>query len=286
MRVYLPVLFLLALGSYGAHRSMDQVDLEKPPTLRETLPSEEALHLLSLGFHELVADYYWLRALSEFGDRERAKAGYPNLEALVRRVLSLDPNFVTAYYFAGTALTVRELDPKVSIELLSKGIQLRPDDWRIAFLLGFNLYYFAHDYAGAARALAHAATLDGAPDVAGPLATRLAAEAGEPEIGLALVESMLRTTSDDKLRAMYEERRNLLRLEVELRWLNEAAERFSMERGRRPRSLDELKIGGFLTAIPKEPLGGRYIMDDQGRVATTHEARRLRMTTAGGEKKP
>jgi len=126
--------------------------------LKETLPSEEALGLLSLGYGSLVADYYWMRALYEFGDPTLAEAKYPNLEALTRRVLALDPNFVTAYYFAGTALTV---------ESSTLSVNRAPLPWHAApprrlagaILARLHLYYFKHDYVAAAEALAKAAAL-------------------------------------------------------------------------------------------------------------------------------
>ena len=42
------------------------------------------------------------------GDTAAARSTY-------QRALSLDPYFASAYFFAGTALTVRELDPPASL---------------------------------------------------------------------------------------------------------------------------------------------------------------------------
>ena len=279
MKAYAAIFLAAALGVLVLHRGMDRLDIPRPATLKETLPSEEAVKLLSLGYKSLAADYYWLRALNEFGDSAHTRAKYPNLEALMRRVLALDPYFVAAYRFAGTALTVQELDPKVAIELLSRGMEFRPDAWQVPFLLGFNLFYFAHDYAAAATALAKAAMLPGAPEISGPLATRLAAEAGRPEIGLALVDLMLETTTDDKLRAMYEERRDLLELEVEMEELDKIVKQYNEIEGHAPKRLDDLRRAGLINAIPQDPLGGSFYVDDHGNAATTSESKRLRVSS-------
>jgi hypothetical protein len=278
MKSYAIILVGVGLAAHVVHRRLDKIELPVPPTLKATLPSEEALGLLSLGYKSLAADYYWLRAIYEFGDPRLARAKYPNLVALTERVLALDPYYVTAYYFAGTALTVEELDPRTSIDMLARGMRYRPDAWQVPFLLGFNLYYFEHDYAGAAQALAHAATLKGAPAITGPLATRLAAQAGKPEIGLSLIDSMLEQITDKKLRELYAERRRLLQLELELGWLETAIERFVATAGRRPKDLEELEEVGLVKTLPDDPLGGRYYVDDEGHAATTSEGQRLRLS--------
>jgi hypothetical protein len=277
-------LLLLAVAvAIGAAAQLDQVRLPMPSTVTETLPSLRALEALSLGYRSLAADYYWLRAISHFGDKRMNDFNYPNLAALMQRVLGLDPYFAAAYHFAGTALTLKGMDPGPSIELLEQGLKARPDDWQIPFLLGFNAYYFRGDLLTGARALAVAAKNPKAPPIAGVLATRLAAEAQAPEIGLTLIESILPTIKDDKLRAEYESRRQLLELETHLKYLNQAAVRYELANGRTPARLEDLLAPGLLTSLPSEPLGGHYYVDAEGRVRTTNDSKRLRLspTTRG-----
>jgi hypothetical protein len=239
-----------------------------------------ALRLLCLGYRSLCADYYWLRALAHFGDDGMHVWLYPNLEPFVRRVVTLDPYFARAYFFAGTALTVHGMDAHVAVELLEQGRRYCPDDWHIPFLLGFNRYYFLGDYLGGAEALAAAAKFPGAPEVAGPLAARLTAEGGAPEVGLALVDSLLEGVHDERLRQEYLSRRQLLELEVQLRGLNQAARAFAARLGRPPRTVSELVTAGFLPEIPDEALGGTFLMAADGTVKSSNDERRLRMNTA------
>lgn len=272
------LLFVLtAAGTHLAHVSLSQVERPKQASLREALPTAAATRLMSLGYHSLLADYYWLRSISHFGTTEMHAAAYPNLEPLIRLVLGLDPYFRAAYILAGTALTVRGQDPQASVELLKQGLQYRGQDWRIGFLLGFNQYHFLGQYAEAARVFAKTATLPGAPDHLGPLAARLAAEAGEPELGLQLMADVLRVTDDPKMREVYEQRRTLLELELHLKWLNRAAAEFRIRHGRPPQGLAELVRVKMLTGIPQEPLGGRFFVGTDGTVQTTNDAARLRL---------
>lgn len=277
MKRFFPLLVVSALAAHLSHRALDTIELPTPDDPHETLPSIEALRLMSLGYGELLADYYWLRAISHYGDKKMHGHLYPNLEPLIRRVVTLDPYFASGYIFAGTALTTNEMDPAPAIELLKRGMEYRADVWRIPFLLGFNAYYFLGDYHTASEALGVAARLEGSPPFTGPLAARLAVEAGEPEIGIKLVETILEDIQDPKLQEEYIERRKLLILEWQIQQLDERLATYELRAGKRATDFRELIEAGLITAAPVDPLGGAYFIGENGRTATAHEARRLRL---------
>ncbi len=278
MKRFGPILILAALATHLLHRSVDAIEVPLRDDPRETLPSVESLELLSLGYGELLADYYWLRALSHYGDKRMHPFNYPNMAPLLRRVLTLDPYFATGYVFAGTALTTNEMDPTPAVELLRQGMIYRPDYWRIPFLFGFNSYYFFGDYRTASEALAVAAKLDGAPEYTGLLATRLAAEAGEPQIGIQLIEALLEDTGDPNLVAELLERRDLLILEVQLDQLDDALADYQRHAGEQATDFLQLVEAGLLEALPTDPLGGAYFIGPDGRSATPNEDQRLRLS--------
>lgn len=278
MKALVVLLVLAATLAQVSRARLEGWPLAAPASLHEALPSVRALEVMALGYRSLVADYYWMRALSHFGDQAMHPKLYPDLAAFLERVLALDPYFATGYFFAGTALTIKGMDPQPSIRLLERGLRYRPDDWHIAFLLGFNAYYFAGDYALGARALAIAARLPGAPPIAKPLAMRLAAAAGEPEIGLSLLESIVPSLTDEQLKEEYEERRRLLELELQLKHLNKASARYQARHGKPPATIGDLVGPGLLQSIPDEPLGGRYSLSSSGMVTTSNDAKRLRLT--------
>jgi hypothetical protein len=270
------VLFLCTASvMHIAHLQLDRVSHPQNLSPRETFPSAESLKFISLGYKQLAADYYWMRAIEHFGDKAMHRYNYPNIVALIQRVLALDPYFGAAYFFAGTALTIKGIDPRISIGILERGLKYRPDLWHIPFLLGFNEYFFMHNYSKAARALAIAAKFPKAPPEAGGLATRLAAEAGEPEIGLQMIDSIMSAITDPKVSATYEERKRLLTLEVHLKWLNQAADKYRQTMQHQATSLDDLVRVGLLKEIPAEPMGGKYSIDANGVVQTTTTRLRL-----------
>src|SRR5947208_2581053 len=126
MRSFALLLLVAAAAAQLAHQALDRLPLAALDP-RETFASEESLRLMALGYRNVVADYYWLRAISHFGTTQMHAVHYPNLEPLLRRITALDPYFAEAYFFAGTALTVKGMDPHASIELLTRGIHYRAD---------------------------------------------------------------------------------------------------------------------------------------------------------------
>ena len=281
MKVFIIPFLLMALLSHLSHlRLLESRQVVAPP-LEETLPSIPALQFVSLDYNNLVADYYWLRSISHFGNDEMHQAGYPNLGRLLERVVYLDPYFQSSYFLAGTALTIGEnANIQKALELLTFGLPYSPNNFKLPYLLGFIQYFYLNDFSKAAKYLGLAAQLPDCPKQIGPFATRLAAESAQPEIGLALVSSLLKTITDEKLRQTYLERRMLLQLEVELKQLNRAINVYKKHYQRLPKQLNELLQPGILKSIPtQDPLGGHYLLEPNGTIGTTSEARRLKLST-------
>ena len=281
MKTFAPLVVAAAVLVHGTHQVLDEYELPERQNVRVTLPSVGAVRLMSMGYHNVAADYYWVRAVGHFGNRRMHAAGYPNLAPLLERTLALDPYFASAYYFAGTTLTLESQDARLAVALLQQGSKYRPDLWKIPFLLGFDAYYFLQNYETAATAFVQAARLPGAPPQVGPLAIRLAAEAGRPETGLRIIDTLAEHETNMELLATYKERRALITLEMHLKWLNEAADRYR-DRFERPLGdLQALVDAGLLQRIPEEPVGGKYYVDQEGRIQTTSEGKRLRLPDEG-----
>ena len=271
MKKVLIALLACGSGSVGAHRIALSIPRPIPQSLEETLPSENALRLTSLSYATVVADYYWLRALSHFGDSAAHGAQYPNLAPFVRRIVSLDPKFAKAYFFAGAVLTLTGMPYKDSVTLLEQGMKERPDDWRIAYLAGFNAYHFLGDFQRGARYLAVAAKHPNAPPITGALAMRVAAHGGEPELGLQILDQMLELVKNESSQKALEGRRKQLLTELHLRWLNQAAQRYQQQTGEAPTTVDQLVGPDLLREIPPHPNSGTYFMDTNGTVTTDSE---------------
>lgn len=268
---------IAAIATHLLHRRLDEIVLLEPSVELETLPSIQSLKIVGLTYESVIADYYWLRALEHFGTSTYGAKGFPLLEPMLQRTLALDPYFKSAYTFAGTALTLRGMDPRNADAILEKGLQYRPDVWQIPFFLGFNLYYFEENYARAAEVLSLAAEHKEAPPYTAQLATRIAARAGKPEFGIQLIDSILERTNDEQIRESYMERRKRLLLEVEVNYLNTLVQRYRAEKGQLPARIDDFVTAGYLREKPFDPYGKPYEIDAYKRVLSESESARLRM---------
>src|SRR5207237_440702 len=116
---------------------------------------------------------------------------------------------------------------------------------------------------------AAAADLPHAPAFVGLLATRLAAQAGDLQIATSLAEAMLAHANEEATRKEWQDRVDALHMERDLRAIEEAAQRYREEKGVLPRSVHALAAAGFLPAAPREPHGGRYVLEGDGSARST-----------------
>ncbi len=302
--ILLLLILVFACASHFSRLRFIQTDVKQDEKNIGFYTSQPALDVLSLSYRTLVADYYWLQALSHLGERSWFRYNYPNLEPLLKRVLALDPYFAYAYIFAGTSLTLgvsggpgsllplylqgserknrptgyrtRTID--LAQDLLEQGYKKRPDVWKIGFILGFNYFYYVQDFKRAAEVLAEVAQNPESPPQSAPLAMRLAAESKSPDIGLTLIDSLLPTVEDEGIKKEYLLRRDLLLLEQQLLWLKKTVSLYVQRFDEKPDSLEALVKAGLLKRLPpKDPLGGQYYINKQGEAATTSEDDRLRL---------
>jgi hypothetical protein len=250
------------------------------------LPAEVA-RPFAFGMRSLAADLTFLETIQVHGARknnqpEREAQHDDRLQArLLTYTTNLDEKFAGAYRYAGTTLPRHTLDGKAygvldAWSLLRKGARERPDDWKIAFELGFIEAYYLGQMADAAEHLAAAARQPHAPAYLGLLATRLAADAGDLGIAQQMAETMAAEASDDEARQDWTTRLLDLKMERTLRAIDAAAKRYQVRTGARPPSVEALLAAQDLPPLPPEPHGGRFVLDPYTGEARSTAAQRLR----------
>lgn len=270
------LLTLIALGGLvllsrppAPPRQDDQLLLPRAGFLRALLPGNALL----------AADYYWLRTINQVG-AARDAAGHRNIHALADLTTDLDPDFRQVYAFAGAMIPLHlgrneYVNTEESTALLEKGRRAFPDDYRIAFQLGYNLVFFEKDYVRAAKHYEALAKHPQAPAWLGSFATRLYAASGDLRTSLALTLAMLEDADSPEAQAQYEQRILEIRQEQALREIDDAARRYREREGAAPETPEALVAAGELTALPEDPLGGRFYFAPDGRTYSTESAHRL-----------
>jgi hypothetical protein len=243
------------------------------------LPDGEYMKIASLGFRQLVADLLWIQAIQVMGEKKVSDSSGRWLYRALDIITTLDPQFVRAYEAGGLALTTLVVLPEESNQLMKKGMQHNPTEWKLPFLIGINHYYELYDDAKAADYISQASRLPNAPSSLATLAANLYVSAHSPQQAVNLLAAMYQEATDESARKLLEIRLKIVMTERDLYLMEQAIDRFRKMRGSNPVRLDELVSAGFLSALPVEPAGGRYTYDAKtGAVSSTEMPERLTMT--------
>lgn len=275
-RVWVTALILCAISITAG--GLVQVQIDQTRTSRERLqekliyiPETRFLKAASLGFHAVLADLFWARSVIYFGEHYATDKEYQWLYRILDATTTLDPENVLAYRFGGTLLSLRKEGVEESIALLKKGIEKNPDeDWRLYFLLGYNYFFHLEDYASAAKYMEMASKIPGHPTYLPRLAARMYAKSGNEETALAFLKEAYNQYEDETVKAAIADRINRLVAKMQLKPLQNVAEKYKEDYGRYPKELEELVHAGLINRVPEYP-GGQYVVDSKGKVEWVHE---------------
>ena len=260
----------LALCTYSFYQ-MDRMRQAQalPPKLL-LLPSREMTRVMSFGNEILAAQLIFYNSMFFVGSFEKPPTPTMSRELYyaLDTVTYLDPHNMDGYYFAqGTLSWNRSLIEPLNT-LLRRGMTYRSWDWNIPFFYGFNQFYFLGKPKKAAKYFKRAYELNPQNTFLPTLIARLHYEADETEVAIDFLEEMIRNTTSEKLRKWMMVRLQALRF-VSL--LEDAVDRYQQRYNRKPQNLKMLVEGGIIKAVPPDPYGGKFYLDQSGRVRTTSQ---------------
>jgi len=229
-------------GTFAAHQFIEYV----PPAERSEvyLPKPELAKVAALGFDAVVADYYWIQAMYAVGSARRDPTRFaPYIGKIIDVVTTLDPWVSHPYRFAAIWLTDSEESVRKANELLMRGIEYHPDDWRNYFYLGFNYFFLLDENELAAEALEKAIAREGSPRYLPRLVARLRSEAADIEAGEVFLLEMVQNAPDEEAVATYQGALDEIGVERKARYLDRARKAFKELHGRDIEEVDELLRG-------------------------------------------
>jgi hypothetical protein len=266
-----PLLVALALGGIAtAVRWHGTADTSTPDALPERIyiPEPKVVALASLGFERAVTDLYWLRLVNYTGDTRYAdqRVQLSQLYPLAEMITDLQPTFASVYTFAGIALSdgrwhTRLLEANC---LYRKAVRNIPADYTFYMWLGFNQWYWLGDRKGASDSYAAGAPVSPVPELLLGISQRLLVEKGQYGFAIQLLQERYERTRDRQVRAILRKQIVKLSLQVTLDAVSEAAATYRKEKGRLPKTADELLAAGYIPARPVDPYGGEIRIDDTG----------------------
>jgi len=268
---HLWVALVVLLASATATQVALEGKLQHPVAVQSVrwIQSPGLMRRLAVGFNDIWADVYWIRAVQYYGSTKLSvdeNKNYDQLYPLLDITTSLDPHFNIAYRFGSILLSEGYPNgpgnTEQAIMLLQKGIREMPNKWQYYHDAGFVEYWWRRDPQAAAGWFLKGAKLSGAPNWLEPLAASVLAEHGERDASRALWTQLAANAEHEWIRQAAN--RGLMQLDAEahIELLQEkVVNPFYDEYGRFPASWMELVKLGKLRKIPADPTGRSYTLD-------------------------
>jgi hypothetical protein len=227
------------------------------------IPSPKVVERMSLGYSGLLADIYWTRVVQYFGTKHQAKAKqYLILEPLLDMTTTLDPKLLPAYEFGSVFLAQKPPEgagsPQGAARLVEKGIRENPKSWKLYYDLGYIYWLELKDPAKAADAFERGSTIPGAHPWMRVMAAALTGHAGETETAIYMWTNIYDSSDDKVLKANALNRLRCLRVDSEVKILQDRVDEFTKQNGHSPTAWQELISTGLLRRIPADPKGNLY----------------------------
>jgi len=230
------------------------------------LPSASALPVVSLGFHDALAQLVWCRSLVYFGEELGHRGVVKHVFEYADAVIALAPDFRAAYRWVATAAVYRPTAVSMNDGLraatyLERALERWPDDgelhWDYGSLLRFELAPLERDPAKKQRLLERAAPhLElAARRGAGPpwlalSSVSLLERLGRMEQAIRHLEELQGTVREPAVRAEIDQRLALLRSRSQAEASRVAYDRFAASHRA---SYPYLSEGLFLMIGPRPP---------------------------------
>jgi tetratricopeptide (TPR) repeat protein len=264
----------VALGlSVSTWSNQEMYGIRSSAIVEETMfiPSPHVLRRISLGYHGLLADLYWTRAVQYFGHKHVERAlRFDLLYPLLDSTVTLDPHLTVAYSFGAVFLAQTPPAgagrPDVAAQFVERGIRDNPDDWHLYYNLGFIHYFERKDYLAAADAFERGARVPGAHPWLQVIAAYMRAHGGDIYGARYLWTNIYESTTDKMIKQNAAE--HLVSLQVDSDIINfEALIQAYRERtGKLPVSWREMYEAGWLHTAPRDPSGDLYALQPDGHV--------------------
>ncbi len=208
--------------------------------MRHPMPSP--IQEAALGYlRQLGGEIQFIKTAVFYGGVEPGRDPYdyaPQVAGRLAAAAELHPHFIDTYYLAQAILPYVDSDyAALANDIHRRGMAALPDNYALLFFIGFNNFYYLHDYAAAADYLHRASRHPGAPSWFGHLAATLAGRGGDIRGGLLWLEAMLAAEEDEYMRERY--RHSIAMFHRAIQVL-EAIEDYREKHGREPATLEEL----------------------------------------------
>ena len=265
--VLLAILLLLIIISVPFQIKIDDMRGKFRSVEDSLYLSSSTLKKISLGYDELLADIYWMRALQYFGSSSPEEQNPELLFHYFDIITDLDPQFVNAYRYGGTFLAEPPPyglgDTRKGIELFEKGREHNPDNYHLPLEEGFVYYFYPKDYEKAADLFREASEKPGVSPLKKASMKGMAAshaKGGNIELSKKIWEIIYETSPSEGRRDFA--LRNIEEIDTMAMedQLTEALREYKTTYKKIPDSPEDLVKAGIINRIPEPPVGGEFVI--------------------------
>ena len=271
---YIALLALVPLGFAGVWDLQKRIDASQSRAQVEDdqviLRSGKLVKAMSLEYAPLMADIYWTRVVQYFGNKHAGKqVDLRLLWPLLDLTTVLDQHLMPAYHFGSTFLSDAPPRgagrPDLAVQLIERGIQANPEQWRLYYDLGFVYYFDMKDYPKASNAFYEGSKNPNALIWMKVMAAKIAAEGNSTETSVFLWRDVYNTTKDPEIKENALTHLQLLRSEEDCKQLDALGDQYEKQFGRRPKRISDLVQAGMLRGAPVDPAGYPYTLSEEGK---------------------
>lgn len=255
---YSGIFILICAGMVSAQMFYDSAKAKAVYTEPVVFKSD-VIKVADLGLHNAASDLFWLAAIQYLGGGDSAT--YEKLDDYLFLSADLDPQFAYPYAFGALLLPAfKQMDR--GIEIAHKGVDNNVADWRISYYLATILYLNKDNLPEAAKYFDLAANTPGAPDGIKKVAANFGTNKDKRDQTIKIWQGIYETTNDEVVK---ERAKNyIIHLEI-LNLLDQASEEYNKRNGKYPADINDLVAGRILTAIPPDPFGFEFSIDQSGK---------------------
>ncbi len=191
MKPLLVVLLLAALLVPAAETRVDDARAAMGPEPdTSSVWTGRVVRALSLGYSDMLADLYWMRAIQYYGRQKQAGTGFADLAPLLETAAELDHRFSIVYRYGAVFLSeqspVGAGKPQLGLALLARGADRNPLDWRLRQEEGLFTFFYLNDPLRGSEILLRASKIPEAPGWMSALAAQVLSKGGELEAALSM----------------------------------------------------------------------------------------------------
>ncbi|MBP9837687.1 MAG: hypothetical protein KBC84_03135 [Proteobacteria bacterium] len=259
------------MAKEGITSNTEQHKLEN----RYYIPSAELISYISLGNNTIFAKLSWFETINYFGKQLETDKDFSRLPEFCNLITKLDSHAIHYFDFCATSLSWFAKMPLESINILSRGIKDNPDNWKLFYLRGFNYWYFVNNYELAKEDMLKSVNTNNAPVFVSTLAARLLTKQQGAAVAVDFLKNEIKNTGDAKIRAELLSKLKQAYLAFGFEEINKAKENYFIYENKYANDIHMLIDKGYLKALPLEPYGGAYYINESGETKTTSAAKPL-----------